>query len=222
MESSKLKFNPDKPDVIIIGSKQRNTVINHFSTKLLGSDIFTQDTVHNIGVVFERDFNFRQHISQVCKSFFYHRLSPSNSASLIYIYTAKTISMALIGSRLDYCNSLQNDIGKIDLAKLQRVQNCLARVVLGAPRFSPPLPLLRQRNGFLLLIELILSCPLLHTVLYLHNNHPTLLVSCSFHISLGRSAHQFHNLVCLKQNLTWANVLSLSLLLGSGLNAPSL
>ena len=140
----------------------------------------------------------------------------------ISISTAKTISNALISSRLDYCNSLQNDNAKIDLAKLQRVQNCLARVVLRAPRFSQPLPLLRQRNGFLLLIELILSCPLLHTVLYLHNNHPTLLVSCSFHISLGRSDHQFHNLVCLKQNFTWANVLSLSLLLGSVLNAPSL
>ena len=106
------------------------------------------------------------------------------------IYTAKTISMALISSRLHY----YNDIAKIDLAKLQRVQNCLARVVLGAPRFSPPLlspplPLLRQRNGFLLLIELILSCPLLHAVLYLHNNHPTLLVSCNFHISLGKSDH---------------------------------
>ena len=139
------------------------------------------------------------------------------------ISTAKTIFNALISSRLDYCNSLQNDFAKIDLAKLQRVQNCLVRVVLRAPRFSPPLLLLlRQHNGFLLLIELILSCPLLHTVLYLHNNHPTLLVSSSFHISLGRSDHQFHNLVCLKQNLTWANVLSLSLRLGYGLNAPSL
>ena len=83
---NQVKFNPDKPDVIIIGSKQRNTVINYFSTKLIGSDILPPDTVHNIGVVFDRDINFRQHISQLCKSCFYHRLSPSNSASLIYIY----------------------------------------------------------------------------------------------------------------------------------------
>ena len=34
--------------------------------------------------------------------------------------------------------------------------------------------------------------------------------------------HQFHNLLCLKQNLTWANVLSLSLQLWSGMNSPSL
>ena len=45
-----------------------------------------------------------------------------------------------ITSRLDYCNSLINNIAKEDLSKLQRVQNCLAR----APRFSPSLPLLKQ------------------------------------------------------------------------------
>ena len=31
-----------------------------------------------------------------------------------------------------------------DLSKWQRVQNCLAHVVLTAPRFSPSLPLLKQ------------------------------------------------------------------------------
>ena len=46
--------------------------------------------------------------------------------------------MALISSCLDYCNSLLNNI-----AKLQRVQNCLTRVVLRAPRFSPSV-LLKQ------------------------------------------------------------------------------
>ena len=47
-------------------------------------------------------------------------------------------------SQVDYCNSLLNNIAKQDVSKLQRVQNCLARVVLRAPRFSPSLPLLKQ------------------------------------------------------------------------------
>ena len=53
-------------------------------------------------------------------------------------------SCTLISSRLDYCNSLINNIAKQDLSKLKRVQNCLARVILRAPRFSPSLPLLTQ------------------------------------------------------------------------------
>ena len=47
-------------------------------------------------------------------------------------------------SSLDYCNSLLNNIAKRDLSKWQRVQNCLARVVLRAPLFSPSIPLLKQ------------------------------------------------------------------------------
>ncbi len=72
-----------------------------------------------------------------------HTWSPPNSASHTFT-TAKTISNYLISSRLDYCNSLTNNIAKQDLSKLQRVQNCLARVELRAPRFSPSLPLLKQ------------------------------------------------------------------------------
>ena len=94
---SKLQLNPDKIDLIIIGTKQhRNSIINR---------------------------RIRRQIS---------------------ISAAKTTSTALISSRLDYCNSILNNIAKRDLAKLPRVQNCLARVVLRAPRFSPSLPLLRQ------------------------------------------------------------------------------
>ena len=129
MESSKLKLNPDKTDLIIIGTKQqRNKVINHFPVKLLGSDTFPSDTVRNLDVIFDSDF--RQHISQVCKSCFYHIHDLRRIRRHISISTAKTISTALISSRLDYCNS--------------RVQNCLASVVLRAPWFSPSLPLLKQ------------------------------------------------------------------------------
>ena len=39
MESSKLKLNPDKTDLIIIGTKQqRNMAISHFPVKLPGND----------------------------------------------------------------------------------------------------------------------------------------------------------------------------------------
>ena len=186
MESNKLKLNPDKTDLIIIDNKQqRNRVINHFPVKLLGSDTFPSDTVRNLGVIFDSDFNFRQHISQICKSCFYHIRDLRRIRRHISISTAKTISTALISSRLDYCNSLLNNIAKRDLAKLQRVHNCMARVVLRAPRFSPSLPLLKQLHWLPVSYQLILSCPLLHIVLYLHNNHPTWLVSCIFQISLG-------------------------------------
>ena len=57
---------------------------------------------------------------------------------------AKTIATALVSSRLGYCNSLLNNIPIKDITKLQRVQNCLARVVTRSPRFSRSVPLLKS------------------------------------------------------------------------------
>ena len=100
MESSKLKLNPDKTYLIVIGTKQqRNRVISHFPVKLLGSDTFPSDTVRNLGVVFYSGFIFRQHISQVCKSCFYHIRDLHRIQCQISIST-KTILTALISSTL--------------------------------------------------------------------------------------------------------------------------
>ena len=145
MKSSKLKLNSDKTEFIIIGTKQqRHKLSTHFPVKLLDNDITPSDSVRNLGAIFDSDFSFHKHVSDICKSCFYHIRDLRRIRRHIPLSTAKTISNALISSRLDYCNSLLNNIAKQDLSKLQRVQNCLARVVLRAPRFSPSLPLLKQ------------------------------------------------------------------------------
>ena len=46
---------------------------------------------------------------------------------------AKQIEVAFVSSKLDYCNSLFQNMPEKDIAILQRVQNCLARVLTKAP-----------------------------------------------------------------------------------------
>ena len=48
--------------------------------------------------------------------------------------TANTVACAIVGSRLDYCNSLLAGISSKNLDRLQRVQNTLARLVTGIQR----------------------------------------------------------------------------------------
>ena len=91
-----------------------------------------------LDVVFDRSLNFRKtHVSQTCRACFYHtrdlrQIQKSLSADL-----AKQIAVALISSKLDYCNSLFHNMPEKDIARLQHVQNCLARVVTKAPRVVP-------------------------------------------------------------------------------------
>ena len=58
--------------------------------------------------------------------------------------SAKLLATALVSSHLDYCNSLLYGIADIDLTRLQRIQNQLARLVTKSPSFNRSLPLLRS------------------------------------------------------------------------------
>ena len=64
----------------------------------------------------------------------------------MYFAVAKTIATAFFSSRLDYCNSLYHKIALKDILKLQRVQNCLARVFTRSSLslFSHSVPLLKS------------------------------------------------------------------------------
>ena len=222
MKSSILKLNSDKTEFIIIGTKQqRHKLSNHFPVKLLDNDITPSDSVRNLGVIFDSDFSFHKHVSNVCQSCFYHIRDLRRIRRHIPLSTAKTISNALISSRLDYCNSLLNNIAKQDLSKLQRVQNCLARVVLRAPRFSPSLPLLKQLHWLPVnyRIQFKLST-LTYITLLQYINHLIWLVSCTFLTSPDNSDHLPHSSFLFpEQNWTWASVLFLLLHPSFGMNS---
>jgi len=50
--------------------------------------------------------------------------------------TAVTLACSIVASRLDYCNSVLYGVTDANIAKLQRVQNSLARTVCGLPYYG--------------------------------------------------------------------------------------
>jgi len=66
--------------------------------------------LRNLGVTFDSDFNFRKHVSLTCRFCFYHIRDLRHILRYISLSVAKTIATALIDSRLDYCNSLLDNI----------------------------------------------------------------------------------------------------------------
>jgi len=58
-----------------------------------------------------------------------HPCTAPHPATVDTEHTSKAMAVAIVGSRLDYCNSVLYGMSQANINRLQRVQNILARVV---------------------------------------------------------------------------------------------
>ena len=89
-------------------------------------------SVNKLGVVLDSSLNFRKHISQTCRACFYHIRDLRRIKKVIFrmfLDLAKQILVALVSSKLDYGDSFFHNMPEKDIARLQRVQTCLASVL---------------------------------------------------------------------------------------------
>ena len=94
---------------------------NILSLTVFDNEMNQADSARNLGVFFYSGLNFRQHISQVSSSCFYHIRDLKRIRKSLPLASAKQIAVALVTSKLDYCNFLLHEIPANDLQKLQRV-----------------------------------------------------------------------------------------------------
>ena len=114
--------------------------LNNSLCLILGQDTNPSTSAKNLGVLLDSSLNFRKHISQTCRACFYH-IRDLRDLSLDL---AMQIAVALVSSKSDSCSSLFHNMPENDIARLQRVLNCLTRVVTKAPRFSRSVPILKR------------------------------------------------------------------------------
>jgi len=82
-----------------------------------------------LGVTLDSALTFNKHISNFTRCCHYHMRTLRHIRPLLTLDTAKTIAASIVGSTLDYCNSLLYGVSKANIDRLQRVQNVVARVV---------------------------------------------------------------------------------------------
>ena len=152
ISTNKLKLNPDKTKSLLIGKDgQWSKYLSMFPIELLGVKSYPAKSAHNLGVIFDKNFNFRSHISAMCSSCIYHIRDLRRIRRHLDLESAKLLANALVSSRLDYCNSLLSGIAETDVTKLHRVLNRLARVVTKSSRFTHSVPLLRALHWLLVI-----------------------------------------------------------------------
>ena len=144
MIQDKLLMNDGKTKFLVIGTRQQLCELQPISISVNNSVISPSPHIKNLGSWLDSNLNMMTHITKVCKACFFHLYNirrikkyPSRDNLLILVH-------AFITSRLDYCNSLFYGLPGKQIAKLQRVQNAVARLVMDVPKYSHITPVLYE------------------------------------------------------------------------------
>lgn len=128
MTDNMLKLNSDKTEILVLSSKHIPRPLIS-SLNISGYDISPSQTARNIGVIFDNELSLDDHITSVCKSWFFHIYNIWKIRKFLSQSACEILVHALISSKLDFCNSLLYGLHKTSLKRLQCVQNAAARLV---------------------------------------------------------------------------------------------
>jgi len=147
MSSNFLSLNPSKTEFHIFGIPQQLSKLNNSTTHLLSNVILSPvDSARNLGVIFDKNMSFAQHISSISKSCFLNMRDLRRICNTIDHTTACTIATFLIHSKIDYCNSLLLNLPATQTNRLQRVLNSAAGAVTKTHKFHNITPILKFLN----------------------------------------------------------------------------
>ena len=170
--ANKLKLNADKTDFIIFGSKSQQEKFNPFlPVNILGESLIPSDAIKNLGVWFDSDFSFTKHVKSVCKLCCIQMRDLRQIRQHLTCDAALMAANTLVGSRLDYCNSLFRGLSVSNLRKLQCIQNSLARIDYRATCLSHTTPLRKALHWLPIRHRCIFKTALM-VYKYLHTNCP--------------------------------------------------
>ena len=111
----------------------------------MGTTVFSvvpTQSARNLGVVFDNTMNFEKHISEICKSAFFHIRNISQVRRYLSIESTKTLIHAFVTSRIDNCNAVLYGLPSYLVQRLQYVLNSAARLIFlsrKAGHITPPL-----------------------------------------------------------------------------------
>ena len=107
MGNNKLKLNPNKTEFIVIGDDQiRSSLKSSFPMSFLGNIMEPAESVKNLGVILDAENSMQRHLANLCRTCYYHLRELQRVCRYLNHETAVKVANALVGSRLDYCNSL--------------------------------------------------------------------------------------------------------------------
>jgi len=140
-----LLLNADKSEVMVIGTPSQLRLAESIGTETVADTCVTVSSqLKSLGVISDPRLTFERQVSSVCKACNYHIWALRHIRRVLPQDVAKTLASSIVTSRLDYCNGVLYGTPNSATQKLQKVQNCLDRVVLQQRKSCHAQPLLKS------------------------------------------------------------------------------
>ena len=121
---NELLLNAEKSDVMLIGTSAQLRAANGISNiAVAGASLKPTAELKLLGVILNSHLTFVAHVSAVCKACNYHLWALRHIRHLLTADVANTLACSIVGSSLDYCNSVLYGAPTSTVMKLQRLQN---------------------------------------------------------------------------------------------------
>ncbi len=98
-------------------------------------------SVRNLGVIFDDQLTFKEHIAKTARSCRFALHNIRQIRPFLTEHAAQLLVQALVISRLDYCNALLAGLPSNTIKPLQMIQNAAARLVFNEPKRAHVTPL---------------------------------------------------------------------------------
>ena len=139
-----LLLNPDKTELIVYGSRQLLSKLPDFQLTLLGKKLIPAQTVKDLGVTFDRNLNFNEHILKTVSSCMSGLGQISRVKYVLKKELLVTVINSLVFSRLYYCSVVWSNTTDRNIRKLQGIQNFAARIISGTRKYDHITPVLKE------------------------------------------------------------------------------
>ena len=109
-----------------------------------GHRVVPKPSVRNLEVILDSGLTMQAQVAQIAKSCYHRIRNIGQIRSSITGDACKTLVHALVTARLGYANALLYGLPQTTLQRLQRVQNCAARLISRTRKYDHITPVLQH------------------------------------------------------------------------------
>ncbi len=139
MKEHHLQLNLAKTELLVFPATP--TLQHDFTIQLGSSTITPSSLVRNLGVIFDEQLTFTDHIAKTAWSCRFALHNFRKIRPFLTKHAAQLLVQALVISQLDYCNALLAGLPSNTIKPLQMIQNAAVRLVFNEPKRAHVTPL---------------------------------------------------------------------------------